>query len=212
MPSTVWRGQLTFGLVSVPVRLHRAARKERVKLQYVGRAPIEEEDTPSPASLGTRAGRANEPIPTQGPSRNAPPTENDDREEVVPVTPLKQSYAAPNGQTVPRTEVLRGYEVAPNQYVTVKQEELRQLRLPTSPTMEILRTTRLPEIDPLYFETSYYVVPEPMGERAYALLYAALQETNYAALAKVVMHGPGAHHARAPRQEGVARAHPVLQR
>jgi DNA end-binding protein Ku len=85
--------------------------------------------------------------------------------------------------------VLRGYEVAPNQYVTVKQEELRQLRLPTSPTMEILRTTRLPEIDPLYFETSYYVVPEPIGERAYALLYAALQETNYAALARVAMHG-----------------------
>ena len=85
--------------------------------------------------------------------------------------------------------MLRGYEVAPNQYVTVKSEELRQLRLPTSPTMEILRTTRLPEIDPLYFETSYYVVPERMGERAYALFYAALQETNYAALAKVAMHG-----------------------
>jgi len=96
------------------------------------------------------------------------------------VTPLKQTYTDLSGESIPRTEVLRGYEVAPNQYVTVKQEELRQLRLPTSQTMEILRTTRLPEIDPLYFETSYYVVPEPMGERAYALLYAALQETNYA--------------------------------
>ena len=85
--------------------------------------------------------------------------------------------------------MLRGYEVAPNQYVTVKQEELRQLKLPTSSTMEILRTTKLPEIDPVYFETSYYVVPERMGERAYALFYAALQETNYAALAKVAMHG-----------------------
>jgi len=55
--------------------------------------------------------------------------------------------------------------------------------------MEIVRPTRLSEIDPLYFETSYYVVPEPIGERAYALLYAALLETNYAALAKIAMHG-----------------------
>ncbi len=188
MPSTVWRGQLTFGLVSVPVRLHRAARKERIKLQYVGRStPAEEEDATPPAPVVGRAGRANDPIPIQGPPRNA--TVPDDAEEALSVTPLKQTYATPDGQTIPRTEVLRGYEVAPNQYVTVKSDELRQLRLPTSPTMEILRTTRLPEIDPLYFETSYYVVPEPMGERAYALLYAALHETNYAALAKVAMHG-----------------------
>ena len=188
MPSTVWRGQLTFGLVSVPVRLHRAARKERIKLQYVGRAAsVEEEESPPPVPLaGTKAGR-NEPIPIQGPS--ATPSVNDDVEDVVPVAPLKQNYASPDGQTVPRTEVLRGYEVAPNQYVTVNSDELRQLKIPTSSTMEILRTTRLPEIDPLYFETSYYVVPEPMGQRAYALLYAALQETNYAALAKVAMHG-----------------------
>jgi DNA end-binding protein Ku len=193
MPSTVWRGQLTFGLVSVPVRLHRAARKERVRFQYVSQQsrPVEEsEDAPLDESLSFASkDRTKEPIPIHGHAGGTRPEGEADGEEVLPVIPLKQSFASPEGRTIPRQEVLKGYQVAPNQYVTVRNEELRQLRLPTSPTMEILRTTRLPEIDPLYFETSYYVVPEAMGERAYALLYAALQETNYAAVAKVVMHG-----------------------
>jgi DNA end-binding protein Ku len=107
-----------------------------------------------------------------------------------PVTRLKQEFInASDEQPVPREELVRGYEVAPEQYVTFSNEELRKLRPTTSPDMQILRSVRLADIDPVYFETSYYVVPDRGGERAYALLFAALQKTQYVAIAKVAMHG-----------------------
>ena len=161
MASTVWRGQLTFGMISLPVRLYTAARRERVRMHYV--------------------------------KRTAPEPEGTEPEEAVPeepVTRVHQEWTAPAEENpVPRQELLRGYEVAPRQYVTFEQEELRKLRVETSPEMEIIRSVRLAEIDPIYFDTSYYVVPDQGGERAYSLLFKALQETGLVALAKVAMHG-----------------------
>jgi DNA end-binding protein Ku len=84
---------------------------------------------------------------------------------------------------------MRGHEVAPNQFVTFGQEELRRLRLETSTEMTIVRSVRLEEIDPVYFETSYYVRPDAGGERAYSLLFQAFRESRYVGLATVVMHG-----------------------
>jgi DNA end-binding protein Ku len=55
--------------------------------------------------------------------------------------------------------------------------------------MEIVRSVRLSEIDPVFFETSYYVVPDRGGEKAYAILFEALQETQHVALARVGMYG-----------------------
>ena len=55
--------------------------------------------------------------------------------------------------------------------------------------MEIVRSVRLSEIDPVFFETSYYVVPDRGGEKTYAILFAALRETQHVALARVGMYG-----------------------
>jgi len=55
--------------------------------------------------------------------------------------------------------------------------------------MEIVRSVRLSEIDPVFFETSYYVVPDRGGEKAYAILFEALRETQHVALARVGMYG-----------------------
>jgi DNA end-binding protein Ku len=106
------------------------------------------------------------------------------------VTRIKQEFLSGSDERpVPKQELLRGYEVAPELYVTFSNEELRKIRPATSPEMQILRSVRLAEIDPVYFETSYYVVPDKGGERAYALLFEALRKTEYVALAKVAMHG-----------------------
>ena len=106
------------------------------------------------------------------------------------VSRIHQSItAAGSDQPVNRDELMRGYEVAPDTFVTFQKEELRQLRPATSTTMEIIRSVRLEEIDPVFFDTSYYVVPDRTGERAYALLVAALRETGYVALATLSMHG-----------------------
>jgi DNA end-binding protein Ku len=72
-------------------------------------------------------------------------------------------------QPISRAEVLRGYEVEPDQYVTLDREELRSLQRRTSANMEIVRSVRLSEIDPVFFETSYYVVPDRGGEKPYAI-------------------------------------------
>ena len=124
-------------------------------------------------------------------SDRAPVADTSDAEPPAPyVTRLKQEFlSSSNEQPVPKQDLLRGYGVAPEQYVTFSNEELRKLRLATSPDMQILRSVRLADIDPVYFETSYYVVPDQGGERAYALLFAALQKAQYVAIAKVAMHG-----------------------
>ena len=190
MASSVWRGQLTFGLVSFPVRLQIAARRERVRMHYVRRAQprteqVEEvEEAPEPEER--------EPIKHSSTRVEIPPSQEPSDEESprAPVARIRQEFLSESDyRPVPRQDLLRGYEVAPEQYVTFTNEELRSLRPSTSPDMQIIRSVRLADIDPVYFETSYYVVPDKGGERAYALLFAALQKTQYVTIAKVTMHG-----------------------
>jgi len=105
------------------------------------------------------------------------------------ISRIKQSLLTEEEEPVSLRDIRRGYEVAPGQYVTFEQPELQRLRRATSSTMEIVRSVRLAEIDPVFFETSYYVAPEPLGDRAYGMLYSALRETGYVALATVAMRG-----------------------
>ena len=185
MANTVWKGQLTFGLVSFPVRLVRAARKERIPLRYVREVgPLESQGE------GTNA--------LSPPSRTRAWTESeedespviDDRPAATLVAPVRQAYVADeDDKSMGARELQRGYEVAPGQFAVVRSEELRQLRQPTSSAMEILRSVRMNEIDPVFLETSYYVVPGNGGEHSYGLFYRALKQSGYAALAEVGMHG-----------------------
>ncbi len=184
MASTVWRGHLTFGLISVPVRLFRAARAERVPLRRVARL----------SSSGNHDGSY---------SKSSPPEEQAAaaRPELVPVTqsPVAQndslvgiqqsSRFQTTGAEVPASSVTRAVEVQRNRFVEIPADELKKLKAPTSSEISIQEFVALSEIDPLYFETSYYVVPEEVGERAYALLYKALINTNVVALAEISMHG-----------------------
>lgn len=172
MATSVWKGQICFGLVNIPVRLQRAARRERVRLHYV--AVVEEAKEAEEERTEVREqlrDESEEPAPVQ-------------------VSRIRQSMTAVEDATpVRRDELLRGYEVAPDQYITFRKEELQKLRPATSSVMEIVRSVRLHEIDPLFFETSYYVIPDSRGEQAYTLLFLALRDTQYAALATVTMHG-----------------------
>jgi len=183
MPSIVWKGQLTFGLVSIPVKLYRAARRERVPLHYVHRAPAPDE-SPEPDDTSEPDLPAG-PAPPQTASRQPR-----DESESAPVSRVRQSLVPIGGQQpIARSEVLRGYEAEPDRYVVFDPQELKALRRRTSPTMEIVRSVRLAEIDPVFFETSYYVVPDRGGEKAYAILFTAFERTERVALARVGMHG-----------------------
>src|ERR1051326_5872822 len=188
MPSIVWKGHLTFGLVSIPVKLFRAARRERVSLHYVHRP--EPAEPPAIAPLG---GRGAEPAKseTRSPrSESSPAAEAETAPLSAPVTRVRQSLVTTGDERpISRADVLRGYEVEPDQYVVFDRDELRDLQRRTSPTMEIVRSVRLAGIEPVFFETSYYVVPDRGGEKAYAILFEALGETQHVALARVGMYG-----------------------
>jgi DNA end-binding protein Ku len=131
----------------------------------------------------------------QGPQRVeafAPGTEA--RREPVPkpppaITRVHQALVTPEERPISRADLLRGYEIEPDRYVAFDPEELKGLHRKTSETMEIVRSVKLAEIDPVFFETSYYVVPDRGGEKPYAILFRALQETGHVALARVGMYG-----------------------
>lgn len=145
MASTVWKGYISFGLVSVPVRLYAAARESHVSFNQI--------HTP----CGSR---------------------------------IKQQLVCPRcDRPVERQELSKGYEVEKDTYVTITGDELKALESSSSDVMGIQQFVSLKDIDPIYFQTSYYSVAEDPGRRAYTLLFRSMDHLNLAAIAKVSMHG-----------------------
>jgi DNA end-binding protein Ku len=178
--STVWRGYLTFGLISIPIRLFRAARAERVSFKRVYRASPAPEPEAEPEDEIDVA----ESGPPKATSRPGPVLLPDLRYE-----PIQQAAVRRNtDEVVESVSVKKGYEVEKGRYIVIEPEELKQIAPKTATEMEIAEFVRLSEIDPVYFETSYYVRPEQAGEKAYALLYRALQEAGLVAVAQMAMH------------------------
>jgi DNA end-binding protein Ku len=103
---------------------------------------------------------------------------------------IKQPTYCPTCEKfVERSEVVKGYEHEKGQYLLFTKEELEEIEPESARTMEILSFVKGEEIDPVYFESSYYAKPEESGVRAYDLLLDAMRKTGYAAIAKVTMFG-----------------------
>jgi DNA end-binding protein Ku len=144
MATTVWKGHLTFGLISIPVRMFAAARGERISFNQLHK---------------------------ECHSR------------------LKQPLFCPVcNRNVERSEIAKGYEYEKDQYVLFSEEELDKIEPPSAHVMEILEFVKLNEMDPLYFDSSYYISPEEAGVKAYKLLMKAMEESGYGAVAKLTMH------------------------
>ena len=144
MASTVWKGYISFGLVSVPVRLYAAARAEHVSFNQI-----------------------HEPCGSR----------------------IKQQTVCPVcDRVVERNELVKGYQVDRDAYVLVSGDEQKTLEADSSEAMEIAQFVSLSEVDPIYFESSFYSAPEDPGRRAYSLLLQAMEKLNVAAIAKVTLH------------------------
>jgi DNA end-binding protein Ku len=189
MPATVWRGRIAFGMVSIPVRLHKAARRERIKFHNVYRptganvSPEAEpiEDEPEVPVRGR--GPETEPeVPfRRGGMPEASTSSAGAQEQIVRV------HNAPVGGS--DAPLLKGYELAEDQYVVLEPKEITALRTRTSTELEIMEFVLLEEIDPIFFDTSYYLWPDRGGEKPYAILLEALRQSGYVALGSVAMHG-----------------------
>jgi len=144
MPSSVWKGFISFGLVSIPIRLYAAARGTRIELHQL---------------------------------------------HTVCKTRLKQPLFCPTcNRIVTRDEVVKGYEYEDGKYVLLDPEEVKRIAPQSARSMEILAFVKQSQIDPLFFDSSYFVVPEDEGRKGYDLLLKTLESTKRVGIAKVTMH------------------------
>lgn len=103
-------------------------------------------------------------------------------------TPIEYRKTCPRCEArVDQGDIVRGYEVAPDEYVLVSDGDLEALPLATTHTIEILDFVDLASVDPLFYERPYYVGPAEGGARPYGLLRAVLRRTGRAAVAKVAI-------------------------
>ncbi len=144
MAASTWKGFITFGLISVPIRLFAAARYSHIRFHEVHR------------KCGNRV--------------------------------HQQLYCPYDEEVVPRDEIVMGYETDDGKMVIIDPQELKALAPQSSTEMEISQFVKIDEVDPIYFETSYFSVPEEAGRRAYTLLLNTMEQMKIAAIAKVTLH------------------------
>ena len=143
MPSAIWTGSISFGLVQVPVKLVGATKSRDVSFNQL------EEGT------GAR------------------------------IRYKKVSDAT--GEEVPPERIKRGYEISKGRYVMIEPDELDVLKPKGSHAIEIEEFVDLDEIDPLYFEQPYYLVPDARGLKPYKLLAEAMTELNKVAIGRIIV-------------------------
>lgn len=103
-------------------------------------------------------------------------------------SPLLRRMVCPKEEKiVPPEEIVRGYEIGPEKYILITDEELESVSPERSRTIEIVEFIDLAEIDSLYYDQPYYLVPAKGGEKAYRLLVEVMRQTRKAGLAKFVL-------------------------
>src|SRR4029078_7031935 len=100
----------------------------------------------------------------------------------------QQLYCAEEEKPIERSETVKGYEFRKGEYVVIEPEEIKKIEPKTAKAMEILEFVKQEEIDPVYFESSYYLAPDKAAKKPYALLVKAMKDTSYVGIAKLAMH------------------------
>jgi DNA end-binding protein Ku len=95
--------------------------------------------------------------------------------------------AEADGKEVPYEEIVKGYELAPEQYVVLSRDELEELDPKKTRAIEIQDFVDLDEIDPIYFDHPYYLGPDKGAEKPYALLVKAMSDAHKVAVARFVL-------------------------
>ncbi len=118
---------------------------------------------------------------------------------------LKQQYVdAETGDVVERDERVKGYEIAKGDYVTVTDEELNEIEIESSHTIDIQSFAARSEVDPVYFDNSYYIAPDDkVGAEAFAVIREAMRVRDVVGIGRVVLYGRERIVMLEPRGEGI---------
>lgn len=100
---------------------------------------------------------------------------------------LRRMFCPKDGKMVSPDETIRGYEIGPDKYILVTDEELESVSPERSRTIEIVEFIDMKAVDSIYYDHPYYLVPAKGGEKAYRLLAEVMRRTDKAGLAKFVM-------------------------
>jgi len=143
MPRPIWKGAITFGMISIPVKLYGATESKDLAFNTLHK------------SCRSR---------------------------------LKQKRWCPvDDREVFQDEIVRAYEYTKDQYIEVSDDDLESLPVPSKHTIELTSFVKAAEIDPVYFERTYYLEADQIGAKPYALLMRALKTKQVAAVAKVAL-------------------------
>ncbi len=144
-PHSIGSGTISFGLVSIPIKLYTAASAGGVAFNLLH------------VKCGNRI--------------------------------KQQTFCPVDNEVVERSQLVKGYEFAKDQFVRFTDEELKGLEGEASKVIDISEFVPLSTVDPIYFEKTYFLGPDKGGEKAYRLLADAMAKTERVALAKFVMRG-----------------------
>lgn len=139
----MWMGTLSFGLVSVPVKLYSAVTRKTVHFHQIH-------------TLDN--GRIHQ-----------------------------RHVCSLDGEEIPLSEIVKGYEIAPDRYIPVEANELAALEPLFTRTIQVEDFVDLEEIDPIYFDHPYHLVPGHGGGHPYRLLLSAMRDTGKVAIGRIVM-------------------------
>jgi DNA end-binding protein Ku len=143
VPRPIWKGAITFGMISIPVKLFGATESKDLAFNTLH------------AECKSR---------------------------------LKQKRWCPvHDREVTADEVVRAYEYVKDQYIEVLDEDLEKLPIPSKHTIELTSFVKQADIDPVYFERTYFLEPEQVGLKPYALLMRALKTKQVSAVAKIAL-------------------------
>ncbi len=143
MPRAIWSGAISFGLVSIPVKLYSAVSRKSVRFNQLD-------------------GRTHARI-------------------------KQKRVSALDGEEVPYDEIVKGYEVMKDQYVVLTEEDFASLSPKTSRMIDITDFVDQGDIDPVFYESAYFLVPDELAAKSYALLAEAMAESGKVAIATFVM-------------------------
>jgi DNA end-binding protein Ku len=173
MASTVWKGQLNFGFVSMPVKFTSAAVKQSISFNQVHEC-----------KQSAKSKQIGEP----GHREIGKSGQQEDRGPMQWARCKQKMYCEAEGKDLARADIVKGYEYEDGKYVTLTEAEIKAVQPDTAESMDVLEFVHAGEVDPAFFEGSYHLAPEVGGERAYALLYAAMLKTRMVAVTKLAMH------------------------
>jgi DNA end-binding protein Ku len=143
MARAIWSGNISFGLLNVPVKLYSAVSRKQVSFRELRQSD---------------ASRIRH-----------------------------RRVAEADGEEVPYEEIVKGYELAPEQYVVLSRDELEELDPKKTRAIEIEDFVDLDDIDPIYFDHPYFLGPDKGAEKAYALLVKAMEDERKVAVARFVL-------------------------